>query len=698
MSRPAIPESVCILGAGPIRIGQACEFDYSGVQGVKALREEGCRVVLVNSNPATVMTDVRLAHRSYVEPLTLQSVTAVLERERPDALIPTLGGQTALNLAVELEEAGVLERLGIKLLGASVRSIRLAEDREEFRQAMTEAGLPVLPAITVTSIEEGMAALDTIGLPAILRPSFTLGGWGGGAVHDRDSFVELLRHGLDASPTNQVLVETSVIGWKEFELEVMRDSAGAFVVVCSIENVDPMGVHTGDSITVAPAQTLTDREYQVLRDAARGVLDAVGVATGGANVQFAVNPEDGRYAIIEMNPRVSRSSALASKATGFPIARIAAKVALGRRLDEISNDITGHDPGQFRTRPRLRGRQDPSFCLREIPRLRARPRHRHEGGRRGRRHGAVLRGGPAQGDSLARDRSRFPRRAGRSPGGGRRWSCARDSPHPLPKDCGSSRRVCAAAGPRSASSRSPRSIPGSCAGSVDWWRPRPYCGTRNSMGRLALQPNDSALPTVNWRGSRERSRDRTTASARSRTAPDPAPGRHLRRRVRGPNALSLRQLRRPRRAARGPPIGGHPRWWSGADRPGHRVRRLLCRGGGRDPLRGLRSGDGQLQSRDRVHRLRRRRSAPLRSSPHRRRARHLRCRTSGGRHRPAWRPDPAQARRRPRKIPDPDLGHAPRRHRSGRGSGSFFGPAERTRSAPTAGQNDLIRRSGRGRR
>ena len=347
MSRAAIPESVCILGAGPIRIGQACEFDYSGVQGVKALREEGCRVVLVNSNPATVMTDVRLAHRSYVEPLTLQSVTAVLERERPDALIPTLGGQTALNLAVELEEEDVLERLGIQLLGASVRSIRLAEDREEFRQAMTEAGLPVLPARTVTSVESGLAALDSIGLPAILRPSFTLGGWGGGIAHNRKSFEELLRHGLEVSPTNQVLVETSVIGWKEFELEVMRDSAGTFVVVCSIENIDPMGVHTGDSITVAPAQTLTDREYQVLRDAARAVLDAVGVATGGANVQFAVNPEDGRYAVIEMNPRVSRSSALASKATGFPIARIAAKVALGRRLDEIDNDITGTTPASF---------------------------------------------------------------------------------------------------------------------------------------------------------------------------------------------------------------------------------------------------------------------------------------------------------------------------------------------------------------
>jgi len=341
------PSSVCILGAGPIRIGQACEFDYSGVQGVRALREEGCRVILVNSNPATVMTDARLAHRTYVEPLTTKTVTAVLEKERPDALIPTLGGQTALNLAVKLEETGVLERLGVRLLGASVESIKLAEDREAFRRAMEEAGLPVLPASTVSSVEEGLEALETIGLPVILRPSFTLGGWGGGIAHDRPTFEVQLKKGLEASPSHQVLVETSVLGWKEFELEVMRDSVGAFVVVCSIENLDPMGVHTGDSITVAPAQTLTDREFQVLRDAARIVLDAVGVATGGANVQFAVNPADGSYVVIEMNPRVSRSSALASKATGFPIARIAAKVALGRRLDEIMNDITGSTPASF---------------------------------------------------------------------------------------------------------------------------------------------------------------------------------------------------------------------------------------------------------------------------------------------------------------------------------------------------------------
>ncbi len=339
--------SVCILGAGPIRIGQACEFDYSGVQGVKALKEEGCRVILVNSNPATIMTDAGLADRTYIEPLEIESIQAILRKEGPDALIPTLGGQTALNLAVELEEAGIFEDLGIRLLGASVESIRLAEDRERFRLAMQEAGLPVLPARTVHSLEEGLAALSEIPLPVILRPSFTLGGWGGGTARSEEDFEALLRHGLEASPSSEVLVEASVIGWKEFELEVMRDEAGTFVVVCSIENLDPMGVHTGDSITVAPAQTLTDPEYQMLRDAARQVLDAVGVATGGANVQFAVNPENGRYAVIEMNPRVSRSSALASKATGFPIARIAAKVALGHHLDEIVNDITKSTPAAF---------------------------------------------------------------------------------------------------------------------------------------------------------------------------------------------------------------------------------------------------------------------------------------------------------------------------------------------------------------
>ncbi len=340
-------KSVCVLGAGPIRIGQACEFDYSGVQGVQALREEGLRVVLVNSNPATIMTDPERADATYVEPVTPEIVAAVLERERCDALLPTLGGQTALNVAVELANSGVLARLDVRLLGASVDAIRTAEDRERFREAMRRAGLPVLPSVTVTSTARTESAGEIVGFPAILRPSFTLGGTGTAIVYNRDEYGLAIKAALAASPVGEVLVERSVEGWKEFELEVMRDRADTVVVVCSIENLDAMGVHTGDSITVAPALTLTDKEYQVLRDAAATCLRTVGVETGGANVQFAVHPATGEWAIIEMNPRVSRSSALASKATGFPIARIAAKLALGYRLDEITNAITGSTPAAF---------------------------------------------------------------------------------------------------------------------------------------------------------------------------------------------------------------------------------------------------------------------------------------------------------------------------------------------------------------
>ena len=339
--------SVCVLGAGPIRIGQACEFDYSGVQGVQALREEGLRVVLVNSNPATIMTDPERADATYVEPLTGAMVAAVLERERCDALLPTLGGQTALNVAVALADAGVLDRLGIRLLGASVDAIRTAEDRERFREAMRRAGLPVLPSVTVASLAGAAEAARQVGFPAILRPSFTLGGTGAAVVYNREEYDAAIRIALAASPVGEVLVERSVEGWKEFELEVVRDRADTVVVVCSIENLDAMGVHTGDSITVAPALTLTDKEYQVLRDAAAACLRTVGVETGGSNVQFAVNPADGEWAVIEMNPRVSRSSALASKATGFPIARVAAKLALGYRLDELANAITGTTPAAF---------------------------------------------------------------------------------------------------------------------------------------------------------------------------------------------------------------------------------------------------------------------------------------------------------------------------------------------------------------
>jgi len=338
---------VLVIGSGPIVIGQASEFDYSGTQACKALRSEGLEVVLVNSNPATIMTDPEFADRTYIEPLTADILEQIIAYEHPDALLPTVGGQTALNLAVELDELGVLERHRVELIGASVAAIQVAEDRLKFRDAMQSIGIEVPASGRAASLEEALYLVRSIGFPAIIRPSFTLGGVGGGIAYNIEEFRELVRHGLSASPVHQVLVEESVIGWKEFELEVMRDRADNFVVICSIENVDAMGVHTGDSITVAPALTLTDKEYQRMRDAARRIINRVGVETGGSNIQFAVNPEDGRMVTIEMNPRVSRSSALASKATGFPIAKIAAKLALGYLLHEIPNDITRLTPASF---------------------------------------------------------------------------------------------------------------------------------------------------------------------------------------------------------------------------------------------------------------------------------------------------------------------------------------------------------------
>ena len=338
---------VLVIGSGPIVIGQACEFDYSGTQACKALQAEGLEVVLMNSNPATIMTDPDVAARTYVEPLTWEYARSVIERERPDALLPTVGGQTALNLAMELGEHGVLEEYGVKLIGASLDAIRVAEDRLEFRHAMESIGIAVPESAYARSFDEALSLVDRFGFPVVLRPSFTLGGIGGGIAYNMEEFRELARRGITLSPVGETLIEESVIGWKEFELEVMRDGADNFVVVCSIENIDPMGVHTGDSITVAPALTLTDKEFQRMRDAARRIISRVGVETGGSNIQFAINPQDGRMVAIEMNPRVSRSSALASKATGFPIAKIAAKLALGYRLDEIPNDITRLTPASF---------------------------------------------------------------------------------------------------------------------------------------------------------------------------------------------------------------------------------------------------------------------------------------------------------------------------------------------------------------
>jgi len=352
--------SIMIIGAGPIVIGQACEFDYSGAQACKALREEGYRVILVNSNPATIMTDPGLADATYIEPITPDVVAKIIEKERPDALLPTMGGQTALNTSLTLEEMGVLDKFNVEMIGAKRDAIEMAEDRKLFREAMDRLGIenPKATIITAPKDAEGKAdlnagvrmaneALDEIGLPAIIRPAFTLGGTGGGVAYNRDDFEYYCRTGMDASPVNQILVDESLLGWKEYEMEVVRDAADNAIIVCSIENVDPMGVHTGDSITVAPALTLTDKEYQIMRNHSIAVLREIGVETGGSNVQWAINPEDGRMVVIEMNPRVSRSSALASKATGFPIAKIAAKLAIGYTLDELDNDITRVTPASF---------------------------------------------------------------------------------------------------------------------------------------------------------------------------------------------------------------------------------------------------------------------------------------------------------------------------------------------------------------
>lgn len=334
-------KSILIVGAGPIIIGQACEFDYSGTQAVKALKEEGYRVILVNSNPATIMTDPELADATYIEPITPEVVAKIIAEERPDAILPTMGGQTALNTALELKKRGILDALNVEMIGAKADVIDKAEDRDRFRKAMDKIGLETPRSRVANTMAEAMEAMEVIGLPAIIRPSFTMGGTGGGIAYNREEFIDIIERGLDASPTTEVLIEESVLGWKEYEMEVVRDNADNCIIICSIENIDPMGIHTGDSMTCAPALTLTDKEYQIMRDASLAVLREIGVETGGSNVQFAVNPADGRLVVIEMNPRVSRSSALASKATGFPIAKVAAKLAVGYTLDELDNDITG---------------------------------------------------------------------------------------------------------------------------------------------------------------------------------------------------------------------------------------------------------------------------------------------------------------------------------------------------------------------
>jgi carbamoyl-phosphate synthase large subunit len=378
--------SILILGAGPIVIGQACEFDYSGAQACKALREEGFRVILVNSNPATIMTDPSMADATYIEPIEWRTVQRIIEVEQPDALLPTMGGQTALNCALDLAREGVLAEHGVELIGATKEAIDKAEDRDLFDQAMKRIGLETPRASLAHSMEEAQQVLDAIGFPCIIRPSFTMGGSGGGIAYNREEFEEICLRGLDLSPTSELLIDESLIGWKEYEMEVVRDRNDNCIIVCSIENFDAMGVHTGDSITVAPAQTLTDKEYQIMRDASLAVLREIGVETGGSNVQFGVCPDTGRMVVIEMNPRVSRSSALASKATGFPIAKVAAKLAVGYTLDELERRYHRRSHAGFlRAVDRLRGHQGAAFCLREVQRCRCAPDHADE--IRGRGHG-----------------------------------------------------------------------------------------------------------------------------------------------------------------------------------------------------------------------------------------------------------------------------------------------------------------------
>ena len=391
-------KSIMIIGAGPIVIGQACEFDYSGAQACKALKEEGYRVILVNSNPATIMTDPGLADATYIEPITPEMVAKIIEKERPDALLPTMGGQTGLNTSLALEEMGVLEKYGVEMIGAKRAAIEMAEDRKLFREAMDRLGIENPRATIVTApknakgkkdlaagVRLAVEALDDVGLPAIIRPAFTMGGTGGGVAYNRDDYEAICRSGMDASPVGQILIDESLLGWKEFEMEVVRDTADNAIIVCSIENVDPMGVHTGDSITVAPALTLTDKEYQIMRNHSIAVLREIGVETGGSNVQWAVNPVDGRMVVIEMNPRVSRSSALASKATGFPIAKDRGETCRGLYARRVGQRHHQGDAREFRADHRLCRHEDPEIRFREIPRRRAKPDHGDEIG--GRSHG-----------------------------------------------------------------------------------------------------------------------------------------------------------------------------------------------------------------------------------------------------------------------------------------------------------------------
>ena len=656
-------QKILLIGSGPIVIGQAAEFDYSGVQACKVLLEEGYEVVLVNSNPATIMTDPEFADRTYIEPLLPGPVAKVIERERPDALLPTLGGQTALNLAKALHDDGTLERFGVELIGANYEAIHRAEDREAFRRTMEEAGLRVPWSQIVTSVAEAEAGVadGTISLPAIVRPAFTLGGHGGGVGNTETELAQVVSEGLAASPINQVLVEESVLGWGEFELEVMRDRNDNVVIICSIENVDPMGVHTGDSVTIAPAQTLTDSLYQELRDQAIRVIRAVGVETGGSNIQFAVNPETGEVAMIEMNPRVSRSSALASKATGFPIAKMAAKLAVGYALEEIPNDITQATPASFEPTIDYVVTKVPRFAFEKFP------------GAEGRLSTHMK----SVGECMAIGRT-FRESFAKA-----MRSRELDTEPDIPASTGELLERLATPSPdrfdliQAGFERGVELERIQEATMIDPWFLR-------ELRALATEGDGTDGLERTYR-----SVDTCAAEFEARTP------YFYSAHERGSNGAG-------RGGAGGSPLGRDPRLRPEPDRPGDRVR-LLLRPRRDDRARARpRRGDDQLQPGDGLDRLRHLRPPLLRATHGRGRARRLRDRAAGGSDRPVRRADAAAAGQGARGRGRAAARDPGRRDRPGRGPGPLRRPAEAARDQAPALRHRALRRGGgrdrRGRR
>ncbi len=678
-------KSILIIGAGPIVIGQACEFDYSGAQACKALRAEGYKVILVNSNPATIMTDPEMADATYIEPITWPVLETIIAKERPDALLPTMGGQTGLNCALDLAKHGVLEKYRVELIGASRAAIDKAEDREQFKLAMKRIGLECPRSGLAHSMEEALQVQGALGFPVVLRPSFTLGGSGGGIAYNREEFIAICERGLDASPTHELLIEESVVGWKEFEMEVVRDRRDNCIIVCSIENLDPMGVHTGDSITVAPAQTLTDKEYQLLRDASIAVLREVGVDTGGSNVQFAVSPDDGRILVIEMNPRVSRSSALASKATGFPIAKIAAKLAVGYTLDELANDITaGATPASFEPTIDYVVTKVPRFAFEKFPqantRLTTQMKSVGEVMAIGRTFQEslqkALRGLEVGADGLdekTTDLELIDAELG-DPGPDRIWYVADAFRCGWTVDAGPGRDPDRPVVP--GRDRGP-----GAAGT----------GARGADARLALDrgaPRAQALRVLRPAARETAGRDRRRRPCPARRARRPAgvqAGRHLRRRVRDEDRLHVLDLRGGVRGRPDRPREDHgPRRRAEPHRAGHRVRLLLRARRPGAPRGRVRDHHGQLQPRDRLDRLRHLRPALLRAAHARGRARDRRQGAAARGDRPVRRPDAAQAGARPGARRRSDHRHVAGHDRRGRGPRAVPEAADRARAAAAA--------------